>query len=120
MIGTGVRVSEVINIRSKDIQLGTPSLVVVTGKGGISRQVPIQKALKEKLKNYLSYTGFDHPARRDEYIFKNQYGNHLSRHAVYNLVNKYAALTRKRHLGLIPEVIYPHVLRHTFATLNVE
>jgi len=119
MIGTGVRESEVLNIRPKDIQLGTPATIVIYGKGGISRQVPLQKSLRKTLENYLKDTGLDHPERREEYIFKNQYGDHLSRHGLYNIVKKYADITRKKNPGIIPDNVYPHVLRHTFATLNV-
>lgn len=119
MAGSGLRVSEAISLRPKDLQLGTPASLTVTGKGGINRAVPIQPHMKETMLAYLRQTGLDHPARREEYLFKNQYGGPLSRHGAYHIVTTYADKARERYPDLIPQEITPHTLRHTFATLNI-
>jgi len=119
MAGAGLRVSEVINLRPKDIQLGTPASLVVTGKGNKKRAVPMQESLRKTLCTYLKQTGLEHPARREEYLFKNLYGKPLTRHGVYHIVTTYANRARQKHPGVIPQEVTPHTLRHTFATLHI-
>ena len=119
MVGAGLRTTETINLRPKDLSLGTPASLQVTGKGDIKRTVPLQEQLRQRLLAYLKQEGLEHPDRREEYLFRNQYGKQISRHGVYHIVKTYADKARQRAPGLIPEDMSPHVLRHTFATLNV-
>ena len=119
MAGAGLRCSEVLNLRPKDIQLGTPASLVVTGKGNKKRAVPLQESLRKTLGAYLKQTGLEHPARREEYLFKNLYGRPLTRYGLYHIVTVCADRARLKHPDLIPAEVSPHTLRHTFATLNI-
>ncbi len=119
MVGAGLRVSEVINLRPKDINLGNPASMVIIGKGARYRTVPLQKQIVQKIIIYMKQTGLEHPARREEYLFLNQFGQPISRHGVYHLVKKYAEKARIKAPELIPDEVTPHMLRHTFATLNI-
>mgnify|MGYP006100530861 CR=1 FL=1 len=105
---TGVRISELVRIKIKDLDLNNNSIRVI-GKGAKERIVIVGNYAKKKLEDYLNYS----KENNAEYLFRNlrkSNANHLSERAVFNVVKKYASkITRN-------EKISPHSLRHTFAT----
>ena len=105
---TGLRVTELITLKTKDIKLNENQFSVIW-KGAKLRSVFLTKYAKEKLKKYILSRGDD-----SEYLFislsPNSYGEPLSRNSVESLVKKYAEFV------WITEKVTPHTLRHSFAT----
>jgi integrase/recombinase XerC len=108
---TGMRLSELINLKENNIDLGR-SVLKVLGKRNKERILPMTNQLKELLSNYqkikkeLEIPAGDFP----ELFFKRDNGKKLTEKFVYLLVHKY--------LGMVTTIDKksPHVLRHTFAT----
>lgn len=102
MLYTGVRVSELINVRTDDISF-EKGTVRIKGKGDKERIVPIPKKYLKALKRYVG--------KREGYMFLTKYGKPYTRKGIYAIVKKYARLAG------IKKDVSPHILRHTFATL---
>jgi len=111
---TGLRVSEVVSLKTSQVNLEAGFLTVV-GKGRKERAVPVGHYACERLRRYL---GDARPAllgrRASAYLFVTRRGGPMTRRA-------FALLLRKRVLqaGLRGK-ISPHTLRHAFATHLVE
>lgn len=108
IIYTGVRVSELVNIKTEDINLEDMA-VRIKGKGDKERFVPITSELAMIVERYISSKKFD-----SDYLFLSKYNKKLTPLSIQLIVKKYAskALLKKR--------VTPHKLRHTFATLALE
>ncbi len=92
---TGLRISELLNLKWSDIQWGRAILLVQKGKGGKSRQIPLLPVSLKALKN------FSKGKNREEKIFS--MSDHQMRRSI------------KRHLKAWGNLT-PHSLRHTFAS----
>ena len=105
----GLRLSELIGLRCRDVDTGRLQ-VRVLGKGGKVRLLPFAPAFGERLQAYMAAreAAFG-SARPDAFLFVTDKGSPLYPMLVYRLVRRWlepAAVARKS----------PHVLRHTFAT----
>ena len=124
LYATGARISEALTLRSEGIEREF-EVVRLTGKGGKTRLVPLGGRAQEALKNYLSVgrrhlagetatgQGSSAPAKgpiRVPEVFLSRTGRPLTRAAAWRRVRQ-AAL----RAGL-PGAVYPHALRHSFAT----
>ena len=105
----GLRVSELVGLRFVDVHL-EDGLVVVAGKGGKQRLVPMSREAVRQLELYLQCRPTPNGAENSNYIFLNQRGGQLSRMSVFNIVKKAVA-----DAG-IEKSVSPHTLRHSFAT----
>lgn len=112
LYGTGIRVSELCNIKLHDIDFYNNN-ILITGKGNKQRYVPIHQSLREILITYLNFARNELLKDSDEIVdnlFVNHRGGPLTsrgvRDILKNLVNE-SGLNVK---------ISPHVLRHSFAT----
>ena len=107
---TGMRLSELTNIRRNDIDLYTCT-VKVLGKRNKERIIPFSPRMKEVILKYFSLFDEKYPEiPKNYYIFVAPNCNKIYPKAVYRIVRKYLDLVTtidKRS---------PHVLRHTFAT----
>ena len=116
MYSMGVRVSELVSIDIGDIDFGAMQ-VVITGKGGKQRVIPIFSEHVTLIQNYIKdRNGILASGYRldSDCLFINKYGKRLSDRSVRNIVDKYLALA-----GL-PLTMSPHSFRHTFATHLLE
>lgn len=106
---TGVRVSELVNIKLNDIHITernskeNKSYVIINGKGGKIREIPLNRDVCNAVEKYIKIR----PVTSNNYLFQGQRGK-LNRAAINNILDKYSALS-----GI---EVYPHMLRHTFAT----
>lgn len=110
MYATGLRVSEVANIKLSDINFEAGFLRSV-GKGSKERIVPVGKQAIEWIQRYLHETrsSFLKAGKLGE-VFLSTRGRPLSRKTIWVHIKKYA-----RTAG-IKKNITPHTLRHSFAT----
>ncbi len=106
---TGLRVSELVELKLGDFNLSTGE-VRIRGKGNRERIVPLSETAAQALKEYLEL-GRPHLARNAEQmnLFLNRRGRPMTRQGFWLMLKKYA-----EELGL--DDVTPHTLRHTFAT----
>ncbi|MCD6065557.1 MAG: integrase [Bacteroidetes bacterium] len=104
---TGLRRSELIHLKAKDVDLYSTSLRVL-GKRNKVRSIPFSLPLKRTLEKYLDWKK-EH-SLSGEYFFCSEKGNQLSENFVYTSIKKQIA-----RISTIQKKS-PHVLRHTFAT----
>ena len=112
---TAVRVSELIDIRGRDISLSSPKSLIIRGKGNKVRSVPIVKQLAKIMEPYLKMNRCLSPEHIDECIFLSHTKEPFTRQGINYLVKKYADMVRKEHPDL-PNPVYPHMFRRTRAT----
>jgi integrase/recombinase XerC len=107
LYNTGIRRSELINLKRTDISYSR-NVLRVLGKGNKERLVPLSNYLLDDMKRYFELLKVQE--NKCEYVFFGKNSNKLYPKAVYNIVKKYLTL-----LTTI-ERKSPHVLRHSFAT----
>ncbi|MDK7668681.1 site-specific tyrosine recombinase/integron integrase [Cytobacillus oceanisediminis] len=99
---TGVRVSELLDIRIEDIKWETRQIWIRKGKGNKERFVLFTHDCAERLKTYLENRKENSP-----YLFANNRGGHLSRVFVEKKFQEFS--------GRLGFKVVPHTMRHTFA-----
>lgn len=109
---TGIRVSELINIRVKNISLQEPYTLLVHGKGQKSRYVPLMKNTIPILQKYLIQMGYDKDSKLNDWLFKNHMKEQFTRQGVNYIVKKYAIKSRKVDQTLVPADFSPHKMRN--------
>ena len=108
MYATGLRISELINLKVNDIDL-LEGTVIVMGKGSKERVIPVGDYAVDYLNKYLNvrYKLLREPT---DYLFLNNHGRPISRQGFFKILK---ALLREKGLN---EDASPHTLRHSFAT----
>jgi len=110
MYGTGLRVSELVNLNLTDVDL-EKGYVRCFGKGSKERIVPIGEIALKYLKKYiLEYRDSMKKGYICDKIFLNNHGKAISRHGFLYLLKNIAI-----QQGIEKEIT-PHMLRHSFAT----
>jgi len=105
---TGMRLSELINLKTADVSF-TGMTLKVHGKRNKERLIPFTRNTEEAIKEYIELKEKEGPGNT-EYLFVSEKGKKLYPRLVYRIVNKYLSMvTTLGHKS-------PHVLRHTFAT----
>ncbi len=112
---TGLRVSELIRLRVKDLSLTEPFTMVIHGKGNKGRYVPLMKVAIPHIRKYLSVMKYDCDARYSEILFKNHMGKPFTRQGINYLLKKYGYKARENGTAYVPEDLSPHKMRHTAA-----
>jgi len=108
---TGLRVSEIINLRRRDIVTGTGAHVRCEGKGRKQRCTPLRQEITKVLDVWLRERG----GMDDDPLFPTMRGTKLSRDAMERMVQKYVFLAAKSCPSLATKRVSPHVLRHSTA-----
>lgn len=106
---TGIRVSELANLKLEDIDMHE-GWVRIFGKGSKERFVPINKKVVRLLTTHIEKKLLE----PSSFIFSKSKGKHLSREAIWKIIKKYALKSG------ITKNITPHTLRHSFATHLLE
>jgi integrase/recombinase XerD len=108
---TGLRVSELVNLRLHEVSLADGVLRAL-GKGSKERLVPLGQIAIEWIKRYLNEARPDIlNGQQSDDLFVTARGAAMTRQAFWQLIKRYALIA-----GIAPEKLSPHVLRHAFAT----
>ena len=118
LYATGMRVSELVSLPVAAAR-GDPRMLLVRGKGGKERMVPLSAPAKEALAAWLTVRDAAEELARVErgtpasrYLFPSRgKSGHLTRHRFYGLIKDIAVAA-----GVSPGKVTPHTLRHAFAT----
>ena len=110
-VQTGLRASELIGLRRRDVQLGPGAHLRCHGKGRKERCTPLRKDAAAALRNWLE----ELRGEPDTPVFPNQRGGPLSHDGLDYLLAKHLAVARVACASLQKKRVTPHVLRHTAA-----
>ena len=109
---SGLRLSELATLRWEQVDLAS-GMVTVTGKGNRSRMVPVGRiaaeALHEWRKTQGKFASFEEP-----HVFVSQRGTPIATRTIQARIRHWA-----KHQGM-PQHVYPHLLRHSFASHMLE
>lgn len=108
---TGLRVSELRDLRRQDIVLSTGAHVRCRGKGRKERCTPLTRETVAVLRAWLK----ERTGQQLDPAFPSRRGSVLSRDAVERLITKYSAIATRSCPSLQRKRVTPHVLRHTTA-----
>ena len=112
MYGSGLRVSEACALTFDDI-VADGELLRILGKGRKERLVPIGGAAGKALERYANSgrAAFSRGRLEETHVFLTRLGRPFTRQGVFKVIRERAAA-----VGIAPERISPHVLRHSFAS----
>ncbi|WP_417838497.1 site-specific tyrosine recombinase XerD [Tritonibacter scottomollicae] len=117
LYATGMRVSELVSLPVSAAR-GDPNMLLILGKGGKERMVPLSPPARAALAVWLSTRDGIEDKRETEghkpsrFLFPSRSKDgHLTRHRFYLLIKELAVAG-----GVSPEKVTPHTLRHAFAT----
>lgn len=106
LYGAGMRIAEALALPASALPLG--ETVVITGKGGRQRVVPLLPIVREGVADYVAQCPW--PLSKDEPLFRGAKGGPLAQGMVQR------AVARARTALGLPATATPHALRHSFAT----
>lgn len=113
LYATGLRVSELIHLRLRDINL-EDGFLICRGKGGKERIVPLGRQAEQSVRNYLDTARPLLLKESTDLLFISSWGRAFTRQGFWKMLKEYA-----QKAGL-EKKISPHVLRHSFATHMLE
>ena len=109
---SGLRLSELATLRWEQIDLGS-GMVTVTGKGNRSRMVPVGRIAVEALLEWRKVRG-EFVSFEEPQVFVSQRGTPIATRTIQSRIRYWA-----KRQGM-PQNIYPHLLRHSFASHMLE
>ncbi len=112
---TAARVTEIVNLRYKDIRFLPPPIVKITGKGNKTRVVPLLPQTVRFLKEYMARFEMKLDDSQDLYVFSNRRGEQLTRAGIAYILGKYVDDGRSSNPAFFPDKVSPHTLRHSKA-----
>ena len=110
LYATGLRVSELVSLRLRELSLDLGYLTCV-GKGSKMRVVPLGRSALQHLESYLKSARIQIlKGKASDFVFVNRQGGQLTRQGFWKLIRDYG---RKANMRI---ELKPHLLRHSFAT----
>lgn len=117
LYATGMRVTELVSLPVSAAR-GDPRMLLILGKGGKERMVPLSPPAREAISAWLKQRDIDEDRAvakgkpRSRFLFPSRgKSGHLTRHRFYLLIKELALAG-----GVSPDRVTPHTLRHAFAT----
>jgi site-specific recombinase XerD len=110
-VQTGLRLSELVELKRRDVMTGPGAYVRCMGKGRKERCTPLTKQTRVLLKNWLN----EPQKSNTEMLFPNARGGRLSGDGVRYILAKHVVTASKTCPSLLKKKVTPHVLRHTAA-----
>ena len=122
LYATGMRVSELVGLPVAAVR-GDPQLLLIRGKGGKERMVPLSPPAQAALAAWLvhrdageEFARLENGAAPSRFLFPSRgKSGHLTRVRFFTLIKEIAVAS-----GVSPEKVTPHTLRHAFATHLLE
>ena len=121
LYATGMRVTELVSLPVAAAR-GNPAVLLIRGKGGKERLVPLSPPARVALADWLIQRDAAEEARKAEgqaasrFLFPSTgKAGHLTRHRFFSLIKELALAA-----GVAPDKVTPHTLRHAFATHLLE
>ncbi|KAA9008711.1 site-specific tyrosine recombinase XerD [Histidinibacterium aquaticum] len=122
LYATGLRVTELVSLPVAAAR-GDPRMLLVRGKGGKERMVPLSEPARAALTEWLAARDAaeeeqvrDRGKTPSRFLFPSRSkAGHLTRHRFFSIVKEIAVLA-----GISPAKVTPHTLRHAFATHLLE
>lgn len=109
LFGTGIRLSELLTLQERDIDLYNKTILIF-GKRGKERLVPIHHTLIDEVKKYIKRKYEENFQNNSPYLIVTNEGKRAYPKLIYRIVNKsLSSITMQQKRS-------PHVLRHSFAT----
>ncbi|HEX4973117.1 MAG TPA: tyrosine recombinase, partial [Steroidobacteraceae bacterium] len=110
LYATGLRVSELVNLKSSQVNMNQGVLRIV-GKGDRERLIPLGEEAVSWLQKFMSGPRLEILLERQtEYLFPTRRGDRMTRQAFWHIIKRYA-----QKAG-VAKTLSPHTLRHAFAT----
>lgn len=114
LYGTGIRVSELINLELNGLNFDL-GYIMVMGKGSKERIVPLGSIALRKVKSYIEYgRNALLKDKSSDYLFLNRNGKRMTRQGFWKNLRQYVIKSG------INKTVTPHTIRHTFATHLLE
>lgn len=114
LYATGMRVSELVALPVAAVR-GLPEMILITGKGGTDRLVPLAPPARAALADWIALRDGGR-LEGSAWLFPSRGARgHLTREAFFVIMRQMAVAA-----GISPERVSPHVLRHAFATHLLE
>ena len=114
MYATGLRISEVINLKISNLYMEDTFLRVL-GKGNKERVIPFGETARKYMADYLENSRpLLYKSISEDFVFLNHRGGKLTRQGLWKIIKGYG-----KKIG-VAAVLTPHVLRHSFATHLLE
>ena len=111
LYATGLRVSELVGMPLASV-LGDPRMILVRGKGGRERMVPLTDKARAAISRYLTLRDADPRLRASPHLFPGAgRSGRLTRARFFQIIKQLAG-----EAGLDPANVSPHALRHAFAS----
>ncbi|ASM72536.1 MULTISPECIES: tyrosine recombinase [Roseobacteraceae] len=117
LYATGMRVTELVGLPVSAAR-GDPRMLLILGKGGKERIVPLSPPARSALANWLKMRDALEDAGKakgkpaSRFLFPSRgAAGHLTRHRFYLMIKEFAVAG-----GVSPDKVTPHTLRHAFAT----
>lgn len=110
LYATGLRVSELINLRQSEVNLNQ-GVLRVRGKGDRERLIPFGEESQRWIREFINGPRLEILLeRQSEYLFPTRRGDRMTRQAFWHIIKRYAKKAD------IDAKLSPHTLRHAFAT----
>ena len=110
LYSSGLRVSELINLKIKDLEIDKKYGYVRNGKGGKDRLITIAENLIPAIKRLIKNENLD----KKDYLFRSNRGTKYSMKSIQKIVENASRIAK------IDKQVHPHTLRHSFATHLIE
>ena len=110
LYATGVRVSELINLKMSQVNLNQ-GVIRIVGKGDRERLIPLGDEAQDWVKEFINGPRVEILLERQtDYLFPTRRGDRMTRQAFWHIIKRYARKASVNH------DLSPHTLRHAFAT----
>lgn len=110
LYATGLRVSELINLKQSEINLNQ-GVARIVGKGGRERLIPLGEEAQNWLRDFIAGPRSEILLERQtDYLFPTRRGDRMTRQAFWHIIKRYSKIAD------IGSKMSPHTLRHAFAT----